>query len=197
MATKTKPASAKSTTKSAAKSKAKTGKKKILGGDSASSASQQEQTETPAIVINAQYIKDLSFENPNAPFSLMPTNSQPQIDLNFKIDHQAITPPNEEKSDAEKLTEISITINASAKIEGKDAFIAELTYAGVFTVEHMDDQQKHVLKYIEGPRMLFPFCRSIIASTTREGGFPPLMLSPIDFVALYKQQMAQQQATTN
>jgi len=154
-------------------------------------------SDSPQIIINAQYIKDLSFENPNAPMSLVPSKEQPKIELNFKIDHKKITPPKEEESDVEKLLEITMTITAEAKVEDSKAFVIELSYAGVFTVEHMNDQQKHVLKYIEGPRMLFPFCRAIISSTTREGGFPPLMLSPIDFVALYKQQMAQHKAEKN
>lgn len=154
----------------------------------------EQSTDTPQIIINAQYIKDLSFENPNAPLSLVPTNEQPNIDLNFKIDHRKITPPDEKDSDVEKLVEISMTVTAEAKIKDSQAFLVELTYAGVFTVEHMNDQQKHVLKYIEGPRMIFPFARAIISSTVKEGGFPPLMLSPIDFVALYKQQMEQHQA---
>lgn len=155
----------------------------------------QDQQQPPQIIINSQYIRDLSFENPNAPYSLIPTGKQPQIDINFNVTSKKITPPDvkEEDKDKDHLVEVSLIFKAVAKVEDKVSFVVELAYAGVFTVSHLSDEHKHYLVNIEGPRILFPFSRSIIAQVTREGGFPPLLLNPLDFAALYQQKVQNMQ----
>lgn len=162
-----------------------------------------QQNQPPQIIINSQYVRDFSFENPNAPFSILPNQKPPQINIDFNISSRDIQPPQEasnvknkdKKDEAQKshLTEISLIFKAEAKHEDKVAFIVELSYSGIFTTSHLSDEHKHYLINIEGPRILFPFCRSIIAQTTRDGGFPPLLLNPLDFGALYQQKMEQLQ----
>lgn len=150
------------------------------------------------IIINAQYIKDLSFENPNAPFSLLPSKEAPKINIEFNVtanDLDVADDASQGKTDGEaknKLTEITMIFKAEAVTQNKTSFVIELSYAGVFTTTGLTDQQKHFLVHIEGPHILFPFCRAIIAQTTREGGFPPLFLAPPDFGHLYQQRMQQE-----
>jgi len=134
----------------------------------------------PALVINAQYIKDLSFEAPNAPqiFQLM-SQHQPDISVNIDVRGQ-----NREAS----LYEVDLHMKAECKCGETVAFILELIYSGVFTINVPEDQVQPVL-LIECPRLLFPFARSILADATRDGGFPPLLLGPVDFVAMYQRQM--------
>jgi preprotein translocase subunit SecB len=130
----------------------------------------------PQLMVLAQYIKDLSFENPNAPGSLQQT-TQPQINISVNV---AANPLSD--------TDIEVTLRLEGKAEtaGSVMFNIELDFAGVFRVQNVPQEQ------IECPRLLFPFAREIIATSVRNGGFPPLMLDPIDFVALYQQRLAQQ-----
>lgn len=151
------------------------------------------------IIINAQYIKDLSFENPNAPFSLLPSKEAPKINIEFNVTANDLDvtdgDASQSKGDGEaknRLTEITMIFKAEAVAQNKTSFVIELSYAGVFTTTGLTDQQKHFLVHIEGPHILFPFCRAIIAQTTREGGFPPLFLAPPDFGHLYQQRMQQE-----
>lgn len=133
----------------------------------------------------AQYVRDLSFENPNAPGSLS-MNAQPKIDIG--VDVQARRLP-------EDRFEIELRIRANATdTEGKPVFVVELVYAGLFLVRNVPADALQPLCLIECPRVLFPFARRIISDVTRDGGFPPLMLDPIDFVALYRQHLARAQA---
>lgn len=156
------------------------------------------------IIINAQYIKDLSFENPNAPFSLLPSKEAPKINIEFNVTANDLDvgedESNQGKVDGEvknRLTEITMIFKAEAIAQNKTSFMIELAYAGVFTTTGLSDQQKHFLVHIEGPHILFPFCRAIIAQTTREGGFPPLFLAPPDFGHLYQQRMQQEMQTAD
>ena len=141
----------------------------------------QQEAQMPPLTINAQYIKDLSFEHPNPATSLQPSDVQPAIDINVDVGADNI---------AENTFEVTLTIKANAK-RGEDVlFISELQYGGIFTLgADIPKEAVHPVLMIECPRLLFPFARSIIANTTREGGFPPLSLNPIDFAALYHQQM--------
>jgi len=133
------------------------------------------------LIVNAQYVKDLSFENPNAPASLMMQGGQPQIDLQVDVQARGV---------AENVSEVSLNIRAEAKVGEGIAFIAELSYAGVFTLPAgMPQDQAKALLLIEAPRLLFPFARAIVADTVRDGGYPPLMLQPLDFVDLYRRQV--------
>lgn len=136
-----------------------------------------------SLVVNAQYVKDLSFENPRAPASLVAGKEQPKIEVKVNVNARGLQ---------EQIYEVTLEIQADAKVAEGQAFIAELIYAGVFTVANVPQEVLRPLLLIECPRLLFPFARGIIADVTRDGGFPPLFLSPIDFVALYRRQFALQ-----
>ncbi|MBA4801513.1 MULTISPECIES: protein-export chaperone SecB [Euryhalocaulis] len=142
----------------------------------------------PQVQILAQYIKDASFENPLAPRSLRSGQNQPQISLNVDVGVRNIE---------EDLNEVALRIEGKAEREGEVAFICELVYAGLFRFVGVPQDQLQPFLLIEAPRMLFPFARNIVAQLVRDGGFPPLMLEPIDFAALYRQRLAQQGAAEN
>jgi preprotein translocase subunit SecB len=136
----------------------------------------------PVLAVAAQYIKDLSFENPNAPASLQ-QNAQPQISVSVNVTANPLSE-----------TDIEVTLRLEGKAEtgGSVMFNIELDYAGVFRIQNVPQESIQAVVLIECPRLLFPFAREIVATSVRNGGFPPLMLDPIDFVALYQQRMAQQ-----
>jgi preprotein translocase subunit SecB len=140
------------------------------------------------IQINAQYTKDFSFENPNAPASLQPKEQQPSIAVNVDVSANRVT-----ESD---LYEVVLKINADAKRDTEQLFLAELTYAGLFTIKNVPQEQVTPLLLIECPRLLFPFARNIMAEATRDGGFPPLLIQPVDFAAMFRQSAANQAAAT-
>ena len=144
-----------------------------------------DQQQPPAfpITVNAQYIKDFSFENPNAPRSLVNSGKPPNVEVNINVEARPLS---------EDTYEVALKVSASAKTEELDAFIVELTYACIMTLSGFAEDQVQPVLMIEGPRLLFPFARQIIADATREGGFPPLLINPIDFAAMYQQNMMQQ-----
>ena len=133
----------------------------------------------PAIGMISQYVKDLSFENPNAPASFRVAQSQPQIDVQFNIGTQPV---------ADGVHESSIKIDISSRHDEGQAFLIDLTYAGLFGVRNVPDDQVQAFMLAEAPRIMFPFARRVIADAVRDGGFPPLMLEPIDFHGLFLQQ---------
>jgi preprotein translocase subunit SecB len=137
----------------------------------------------PQLMVLAQYIKDLSFENPNAPRSLQ-QNVQPQINVSVNVSTNPLAD-----------SDVEVTLKLEGKAEAGDTvlFNVELEFAGVFRIVNVPQEQVQPLMLIECPRLLFPFAREIIANAVRNGGFPPLLLDPIDFVALYQQRMAQMQ----
>ena len=139
--------------------------------------------EQPQLNVLAQYTKDFSFENPNAPRSLSPTQQQ-QPSINIQINVNA-TPL------AETDVEVELKLDGKAEIEGQVLFAFELVYAGVFRIQNVPQENVHPLVMIECPRLLFPFAREIIASAVRNGGYPPLMIDPVDFVGLYRQKMGE------
>jgi preprotein translocase subunit SecB len=146
--------------------------------------SEQGQTPTngeqqPAVQIVAQYIKDLSFENPGAP-ALMAEG--PQIDMG--VDLQA------RRGDAEHF-EVMLKLQVTAKTADKTVFLLELAYAGLFRIVGVPEEMLQPLLLIQAPHMLFPFLRRIVADVVRDGGMPPLMIEPIDFLALYQARVAQ------
>jgi preprotein translocase subunit SecB len=132
----------------------------------------------PQVAIMAQYIKDLSFENPGAP-ALM--SQGPQIDLG--VDLQA------RRGDAEHF-EVELKLRVTAKHGDKTAFLLELSYAGLFRIAGVPDEMLQPLLLIQAPHMLFPFARRIVADVVRDGGMPPLMVDPIDFAGLYQSKLA-------
>ncbi len=145
----------------------------------------EQQANPVQFQVLAQYVRDLSFENPGAPASLS-LSQQPKIDIG--VDVQARRLP-------EDRYEVDLRIRANATdAEGKPAFVVELVYAGLFLLRNVPADALQPLCLIECPRVIFPFARRIIADMTRDGGFPPLLLDPIDFVALYRQHLARSQA---
>ena len=140
--------------------------------------------EQPALVINGQYIKDFSFEAPNTPevFNLL-QSEMPNIQVDIDVQGEG-------KGD--NLFEVVLKVRAEAKVKEEVAYICELSYAGLFSINVPPEHLGPVL-LIECPLILFPFLRRIMADTTGDGGFAPLMLSPIDFASLYQQRVAQAQ----
>ena len=135
------------------------------------------------IVVHAQYIKDLSFENPNAPGVLMEGSSQPDVEITVNVGAQLL---NE--------TQYEVILNLAAKASSGETalFLVDLSYAGVITPEGASTSEINPLIMIEAPRLLFPFARAIISDATRDGGFMPLNIQPVDFVAVYQHNLAQQ-----
>ena len=136
--------------------------------------------------INAQYLKDLSFENPNPLESFKQSQEKPNIQVNVNTLVKKLP---------ENAYEVTLDIKTEGKIKDKVAFIAEISYAGIFSLNKIPPEHEKPILLIEAPRMLFPFARNILAETTRDGGYPPLMLNPIDFNALYQKQLEKEQAT--
>lgn len=136
------------------------------------------------VVINAQYIKDLSFENPRAPQSLLQQQQQPEVQVGINVKAQNIAPG---------FFEVLITINAEAKSNNERIFLVELAYGAVASLNNVPEAEMPAALLVEAPRLIFPFARAIIANATRDGGFLPLMLQPIDFAQLLRQQQLQQQ----
>ena len=137
----------------------------------------------PQLSVLAQYIKDLSFENPRAPQSLI-EQTQPQLSLNVQVSHRQFDP---------KTFEVVLSIEASAKTaKDEPLFMLELVYAGTVSLGEVPQEAVGPLLLIETPRLLFPFARAVVANTTREAGFPPLNIAPVDFVTLYRQQLEAQ-----
>ena len=131
--------------------------------------------EPTTMQINAQYIKDFSFENPNAPTSLQP-KTEPNVEVN--VDVQAI-------SLSDHVYEVSLTTSVTGRDESQVLFIVELIYAGIFTFQGESDENIQPALLIDCPQLLFPFARSIISNMTQNGGFPPLLLQPVNFAQLY------------
>jgi preprotein translocase subunit SecB len=139
---------------------------------------------SPQLNVLGQYIKDFSFENPNAPRSLAPNQTQPAIQIQINVGVQQL---------AETDYEISLKLDGKADSAGTVLFAFDLTFAGVFRLQNVPKESLQPIVMIECPRLLFPFAREIVATAVRDGGFPPLMIDPIDFVALYRQKMSELQ----
>lgn len=158
--------------------------KKAPGGSAAGAGAASEPVEppqageAPRITIDSQYVKDLSFEQPNAPESLLPSSKRPDIKIGVEVRARPVK---------EGSYEVELIIKAEAKRDEHVLFLVDLTYGGVITIQNVKPEMLQPVLLIEGPRLLFPFARRIVADVTRDGGFPPLMLSPIDFVELYRQ----------
>ena len=150
---------------------------------SATNGGPQPQAAMPQIGVLAQYVKDLSFENPNAPRSMAPTGQQPSINIQVNVDAGPMS-----GSDFE----VTLRLEGKAESQGTLLFSFELVFAGAFRIQNVPPESLQPLVMIECPRLLFPFAREIIATAVRNGGFAPLLLDPIDFASLYRQRMAAQ-----
>ena len=138
----------------------------------------------PQLNVLAQYVKDLSFENPNAPRSLQQQQGNPKINIQINVNAKPM---------AETDFEVELKIEGRAEAPNLALFSFDLLYAGVFKIQNVPQENVHAIVMIECPRLLFPFARETITTAVRNGGFPPLMIDPVDFVSLYRQKMEQQQ----
>ncbi len=138
----------------------------------------------PQIGMISQYVKDLSFENPNSP-AVYQWQVQPQIEVQFNIGTQKL---------GDDVFEVALKIEVLARAEQNTAFAVDLLYAGLFAIQNLPEEQLQPFLLAEAPRLLFPFARRIVSDAIRDGGFPPLLLDPIDFGSLYMQRAAQAQA---
>jgi preprotein translocase subunit SecB len=145
------------------------------------------QAALPQLNVLAQYVKDFSFENPNAPRSLQPSNQQPQINIQINVNASPL-----QGAQTPTDFEIDLKIEGKAEIGNTLLFAFDLQYGGVFRIQNVPQESIHPVLMIECPRLLFPFAREIIASAVRNGGFPPLYIDPVDFVGLYRQKLAEQ-----
>jgi preprotein translocase subunit SecB len=147
------------------------------------------QTAQP-LIVNIQYVKDLSFEVPGAPHIYSQLKAQPQVSINLDVQARRV-------QEGQSVFEVSIVIRAEAHDQSAQSngttpnvaptvFVAELTYAGVFTLNGLPENAIEPVLLVECPRILFPFARNILSDVTRDGGFPPVLLQPIDFVALWQ-----------
>jgi len=139
----------------------------------------------PMLSVLAQYTKDQSFENPNAPGSLRAGLDAPSIGINIEIGRQMME---------DDTVEVTLMLRADAKRGDDIAFIAELEYAGLFAFQGVSVEEIQPLILIECPRLLFPFARQIIAEMTQNGGFPPIMLEPPDFAGMFREEMMRRAA---
>ena len=152
--------------------------------EAAAAATNNEAGAPPALNVLAQYIKDLSFENPHAPHSLRARENSPEINININVNANPLS---------ETDFEVELKLEANAGEGADQMFNVELIYAGVFRLTNMPEEAVAPAILIECPRLLFPFARQVVADATRNGGFPPLMIDPVDFAALFQQRMAEEQ----
>ncbi|MGD9649438.1 MAG: protein-export chaperone SecB [Dongiaceae bacterium] len=147
----------------------------------ASAAPQNPQQ--PMLAVEAQYIKDFSFENPRGAKSMLPQKEAPEIEINVDVKANKYN---------EEIFEVTLSMKVQAKIKpsAETMFLAELVYAGLFSIKGIPQEHLQALLLVECPRLLFPFARNVLANISREAGFPPLLVQPIDFAGLYRQQLA-------
>ncbi len=137
-----------------------------------------QQQPAPGLTINAQYVRDLSFENPGAPGIFLPGQAgEPHLEVAVNVQTRKM---------GDAVHEVVLTMKATSKFGEQIGFIAELSYAGLFSVPPVQEQELRNLLLIECPRQLFPFARAILSDMVRDGNFPPLLLAPIDFAAIVR-----------
>lgn len=144
----------------------------------------EEEKPAPKISIQAQYVRDMSFENVAVQSGDGRLDAKPDIQVGVNLDA---------KKRADDQYEVILKVNATAKSNEAVMFIVELEYAGIFRVENVPEQQLHPVLLIECPRILFPFARRIVADATRDGGYPPLLLDMVDFAGIYTAEVKRRQ----
>jgi preprotein translocase subunit SecB len=156
--------------------------------DNGATPPEAEASDAPQVGVLAQYVKDLSFENPNAPRSLQTlAQAQPQIEVNVNVNARKL---------GDDVYEVDLKIEVGAK-QGTDiAFMVDLLYAGLFGVRNLPEENLEAFLIVSAPTLLFPYARRVISDATRDGGFPPLLLEPVDFAALYMSQRQGQVGST-
>lgn len=138
------------------------------------------------LAINAQYVKDLSFENPRAPHSLLqpPQGVAPELQVGVDVKAQGL---------AADVYEVVMTLKVETRMQNEVMFVAELAYGAVVSLLNTPQEEVPIALMVEAPRLLFPYVRNIISEVTRDGGYTPLMMSPIDFAEIYRRRIAEQQ----
>jgi preprotein translocase subunit SecB len=152
------------------------------GGGAGGAAAEGSQ---PSLGVVTQYVKDLSFEHPGAPATMQSRAASPNINIAIGVQSNPLAGGD---------VEVELRIEARAVADETVLFAVELNYAGIFRLTNVPAEQLRPLTLIECPRLLFPFARQVVAEATRNGGFPPLLIDPVDFVALYRKRMAQEGA---
>jgi preprotein translocase subunit SecB len=143
-------------------------------------ADENAQNAQPSMNMLGQYIRDLSFESPGAPGSIMLASGNPEFSINMDIDV---------RKQADEVFAVELKLGAKADRENAVLFAIELVYGGVFRIRNVAEPQLSQLLMIECPRLIFPFARQVLASVTQQGGFPPVMMEPVDFGQFYLQKM--------
>jgi preprotein translocase subunit SecB len=157
-----------------------------MADETAAGASTANAQTAPSFNLIGQYIRDMSFENPGAPGSIMLGGPNPTFNVGINVGV---------KKQADDVYAVEITLNAKAEREKNVLFNVELIYGGVFRMKNIPENQLAPLLLVECPRLIFPFARQVLASVTQQGGFPPLMMEPVDFNAIYLQNLRQLQAS--
>lgn len=142
--------------------------------------------QVPHVSIVSQYVKDFSFENPDAPNTLTKLSNAPSVELSLDLNISKV-------EGNENTYEVALEINAKATVEEATLFIVELVYAGMFVIENIPLEQHEPILAIHCPNMIFPFARRIISDITQEGGFQPLRIDPIDFARMYHKKSSESQ----
>ncbi|UYN98771.1 MAG: protein-export chaperone SecB [Devosia sp.] len=149
--------------------------------DETTGAAAPQPANAPSMNLMGQYIRDLSFENPGAPATLMATGANPAFNVSISVGV---------KKQSDEVYAVELTLNAKANREETVLFNVELVYGGIFRIKNVPDAQISPLVMVECPRLIFPFARQVLATVTQQGGFPPLMMEPVDFAAIYRQNLA-------
>ncbi len=148
-------------------------------------AADQQTQEAPRLLLHSQFLQDLSFENPNGARSFTQGELSPQVQVSLNVDSRKL---------GETTYEVALKITADAKQNDEPCFLVEVDYRGVFSLTGAEPNVAQAILMIEGPRTIFPFARRIVADAARDGGFPPLMLEPVDFANIYRRRLAEQTA---
>ena len=152
-----------------------------MADETAAGASTANAQTAPSFNLIGQYIRDMSFENPGAPGSIMLGGPNPNFNVGINVGV---------KKQSDDVYAVEITLNAKAEREKNVLFNVELIYGGVFRLKNVPEATLSQLLMIECPRLIFPFARQVLASVTQQGGFPPLMMEPVDFATIYRQNLA-------
>lgn len=154
------------------------------GGGQPPEAAANPNQNAPQLNVLGQYVKDFSFENPNAPRSLAPSQEQPQLNVQINVGVSQLAATD---------YEVTLKLEGKAESQGMVLFAFDLTFSGMFRIQNIPQEHLQPMVMIECPRLLFPFAREIVATAVRNGGYAPFLLDPVDFVSLYHQRMAQQE----
>lgn len=155
-----------------------------MAEDTPAAAANPQQAAVPTINIVGQYVRDMSFENPDAPGSILAGGAAPSFNVSINVSV---------KKQQEEIYAVEIPINVKAERDSKVLFNVELIYGGLFRIKNVPENQVAPILMVECPRLLFPFARQVVANVSQSGGFPPVMLEPVDFAAIYRQNLQRMQ----